>query len=169
MPDTVRFIDIARFSPEKGLDRLVDAFAPFNKAHPESYLFIVGGYGEAFEALRTQIEECGCGSIILIKSISNPYPILAKCDAFVLSSRYEGLPMTIMEALILQKPVVSTEIPGPAEFLRENGCGLLVEDSTEGVLDGLNAYFDGRLKALNAFDAEGFNQKALEEFCDLIK
>ena len=169
MPDAVRFIDIARFSPEKGLDRLVDAFTVFQKDHPKAYLFIIGGYGAAFEALRTQIENCGCGNIVLIKSISNPYPILAKCDAFVLSSRYEGLPMTIMEALILQKPVVSTEIPGPAEFLRENGCGLLVEDSTEGVLDGLNAYFDGRLKALNAFDAEGFNQKALEEFCDLIK
>lgn len=169
MPDTVRFIDIARFSPEKGLDRLVDAFAPFNKAHPESYLFIVGGYGEAFEALRTQIEECGCGSIILIKSISNPYPILNGCDAFILSSRYEGLPMTIMEALILNKPVISTDIPGPAEFLRETGCGLLVEDSTEGVLDGLNAIYDGRLTELSAFDAEGFNKQAMEEFYNLIK
>ena len=168
LPDAVRFIDIARFSPEKGLDRLVDAFVRFNREHPETYLFIVGGYGSAFEALRNQIEESGCDHIILIKSITNPYPILAKCEAFILSSRYEGLPMTIMEALILGKPVVSTDIPGPSEFLRESGCGLLVEDSTEGVLDGLNACYDGRLHSLKPFNAQAFNHRALEEFYALI-
>ena len=77
--------------------------------------------------------------------------------------------MTIMEALILGKPVVSTDIPGPAEFLRETGCGLLVGDSTDGVLDGMNACFDGRLDALKPFDAQAFNQKAMKEFYDLIK
>ena len=168
LPDAVRFIDIARFSPEKGLDRLVDAFVRFNGEHPETFLFIVGGYGAAFESLREQIENCNCENIILIKSISNPYPLLDGCETFILSSRYEGLPMTIMEALILGKPVVSTDIPGPAEFLRGSGCGLLVEDSTEGVLDGLNAYYDGRLDNLNAFDAEEFNRKALDEFYALI-
>ncbi len=169
LPGAVRFIDIARFSPEKGLDRLADAFVQLHKAHPDAYLFIVGGYGSAFESLRDQIENCGCDNIILIKSISNPYPLLKGCEAFILSSRYEGLPMTIMEALILGKPVVSTEIPGPAEFLRSNGCGLLVDDSAEGVLDGLNAYYDGRLNDRKPFDAEGFNRKAMEEFYDLIK
>ena len=168
-PGAIKFIDIARFSPEKGLDRLVDAFAEFNRTHPETYLFIVGGYGEAFEALRIQIEQCRCGNIILIKSISNPYPLLEGCDAFILSSRYEGLPMTIMEALILGKPVISTDIPGPAEFLRDTGCGLLVEDSTDGVLDGLNAYYDGRLNHLQPFDAESFNKNAMREFNELIK
>lgn len=168
-PDAVKFIDIARFSPEKGLDRLVDAFVRYQRTSPDAYLFIVGGYGTAFESLRLQIENCGCGNIILIRSISNPYPLLNGCDMFILSSRYEGLPMTIMEALILGKPVVSTDIPGPAEFLRETGCGLLVEDSTEGVLDGLNAYNDGRLGKLKKFDAEEFNRKAIQEFYDLIK
>jgi Putative glycosyl/glycerophosphate transferases involved in teichoic acid biosynthesis TagF/TagB/EpsJ/RodC len=169
LPEAARFIDIARFSPEKGLDRLVDAFVRCNREHPETYLFVIGGYGAAFDALREQIEDCGCDHIVLIKSIRNPYPILAKCEAFILSSRYEGLPMTIMEALILGKPVVSTDIPGPAEFLRESGCGLLVEDSTEGVLDGFNAYYDGRLRSLKPFDAEAFNRKALAEFYGLLQ
>ena len=168
MPDAVRFIDIARFSPEKGLDRLVDAFTVFQREHAEAYLFLIGGYGPSFDDLRSQVENSGCENIVLIKSISNPYPLLNGCDAFILSSRYEGLPMTIMEALILGKPVISTDIPGPAEFLRETGCGLLVEDSTEGVLDGLNAYYDGRLQSLKPFDAEAFNQKAIQEFYDLI-
>ena len=44
-----------------------------------------------------------------------------------------------------------------------------MEDSTEGVLDGLNAYNDGRLGKLKKFDAEEFNRKAIQEFYDLIK
>ena len=169
LPGAVKFLNIARFSPEKGQDRLVDAFVTFHGEHPEAYLLIVGGYGPSFEDLRAQIEACGCDHIVLIRSVSNPYPLLQGCECFVLPSKYEGLPMTIMEALILGKPVVSTDIPGPSEFLRETGCGLLVEDSTEGVLDGLNAYYDGRLNALNPFDAEGFNKKAIEEFDELIQ
>jgi len=53
-----------------------------------------------------------------------------------LSSSYEGLPMSIMEALILHKPVVSTSITGPKEFL-EQGYGYLVDDSEEGLYEGM--------------------------------
>ena len=94
---------------------------------------------------------------------------MASSEEDSLQNIFDTLPMTIMEALILNKPVISTNIPGPAEFLRETGCGLLVEDSTEGVLDGLNAIYDGRLTELSAFDAEGFNKQAMEEFYNLIK
>ena len=45
--------------------------------------------------------------------MSNPFSILKKCDYFILSSLYEGLPMSIMEALILDKPVICTNIDGP--------------------------------------------------------
>lgn len=159
-----KFVNIARFAREKGLDRLVEAFAALSRERSGVYLFLIGGYGPVYEELRDQVKATGLDNIVLIKSLSNPYPILAASDAFVLSSRYEGLPMTIMEALILGKPVVSTDIPGPSEFLRSNGCGLLVEDSEEGVLDGLRAYFDGRLDALAPFDAEGFNRRALSEY-----
>lgn len=106
--------------------------------------------------------------VIIIKSISNPYPILSKCDTFVLSSYYEGLPMTIMEALILSKKVISTSIPGPKEFLEE-GYGYLVDNSEDGILNGMNDDKDNKLTNLKKFDAEEFNEKALKEFEELLK
>lgn len=166
---TIKYIDIARFSHEKGLDRLIAAFKAFCDKNNDAYLFIVGGHGNKFEEICSLVEESGLDNIVIIKSISNPYPILNKCDVFVLSSRHEGLPMTIMEALILDKPVVSTDIPGPSEFLKSNGCGLVVENSVEGVLDGFYAYADGRLNSLQKFDAETFNKNALNEFYALIR
>lgn len=166
---SAKFIDIARFSYEKGLDRLIGAFRTFCEEHKDAYLFIVGGLGDKFNEICALVDDSGLDNIVIIKSVSNPYPILNGCDAFVLSSRYEGLPMTIMEALILGKPVVSTDIPGPSEFLRSNGCGFIVDDSESGVLDGFNAYYDGRLDSLNKFDAEAFNQNAIDEFYSLLR
>lgn len=166
--DCEKFINIARFSVEKGLDRLISAFAKYrSETNPDAYLIIVGGYGKEFQKTLELAEELGEGHIIIVKSISNPYPILKKCGAFVLSSHYEGLPMTIIEALILGVPVFSTNIPGPREFL-EKGYGTLVEDSENGIADGFKAYHNGTLKASVEFDAEEFNRNALKEYYSLF-
>ena len=158
-----KYINIGRFSPEKGHGRLISAFLEYAKENPNDYLFIVGGYGKTFDETMAQVEESGTDKIIIVRHISNPYSILNACDVFVLSSFYEGLPMTIMEALILNKVIVSTNIKGPAEFL-EQGYGYLVEDSEEGILKGLQDYNNNNITGLIPFDAEGFNQKALDEF-----
>ena len=107
-------------------------------------------------------------NIIVIKSIINPYPILNKCDCFVLSSRYEGLPMVIMEALILNKHVISTNITGPNEFL-ENGYGYLVQESIDGLEKGMIKYKNEGLDNLTKFKAEKFNEQAIIEFEKLFK
>lgn len=163
----VKFIDIARFSPEKGLDLLIQAFNRFRKECPNSYLLIVGGHGKDFNKINDLAMSDDTENVIIIRSISNPYPILNKCDCFVLSSHYEGLPMTIMEALILRKKVISTNIPGPGEFLGR-GYGYLVPDNEDGILSGMREYKNTGLKDLLAFDAEGFNKQALNEFYSIF-
>lgn len=161
--NVLKFIDIARFSPEKGLDQLIFAFNRFRKENSDAYLIIVGGHGKDFDAICALAESEETKNVIIIRSISNPYPILAKCDCFVLSSHYEGLPMTIMEALILDKKVISTNIPGPSEFL-SHGYGYLVEDSVNGILKGMQEFEKTGLKTLTKFDAQAFNKNALAEF-----
>ena len=161
-----KFINIARFSPEKGQDKLIKAFIEYRKQHKDSYLIIIGGNGMDFQKVNELANNNE--NIIIIKSISNPYPILNKSNLFILSSHYEGLPMTIMEALILDKPVVSTNITGPKEFLK-NGYGYLVEDSEKGILEGMQQFTKGSLKTLKKFNAIEFNKKALQEFKYLIK
>lgn len=162
-----KFINIARFSKEKGIDRLITAFDQYRKeSDSNAYLIIIGGYGDEFEHIRSMVDERE--NIVLIKSIMNPYPILKKCDLFVLSSHYEGLPMTIIEALILDVPVISTNITGPKEFL-QNGHGCLVDDSEQGIADGFKKYKNKKLTGLTKFDVDAFNAKALSEFEMLFK
>lgn len=162
------FIDVARFSVEKGLDNLVSAFEEHYSSCPDDYLIIIGGHGNTYEDLMIQVENSQAKDhIIIIKSLSNPFPVLGKSDAFVLSSHYEGLPMVIMEALILNKPVISTDITGPREFLSQ-GYGYLVPDSIEGLVKGMKMYTDTKLVDLKPFDYVDFNKKAINEFYSLF-
>ena len=70
--------------------------------------------------------------------------------------------MAVLEALILGKPVVSTDVVGPRSVL-EDGYGLLVENSIEGLVDGLKTYLRGELPQRD-FDVEIYQKDALERF-----
>lgn len=160
------FVNVARYSPEKGLDRLASAFAQYAENKPNSYLIIIGGHGTLFNQILEYVQTNELERIVIIKSLNNPFPIVKRCNAFVLSSHYEGLPMSIMESLILDVPVISTNITGPAQFLAQ-GYGHLVDDSEAGLIAGFMAYHDGLVQPCH-FDAEAFNQQALAEFETLL-
>lgn len=167
-PTITKFINIARFSKEKGLDNLIKAFEIYHANHRDSYMIIIGGYGPTYEEVLNLATKSICSdSICIIQSISNPYPILKMSNAFILSSHYEGLPMVIMEALILNKPVISTSISGPKEFL-EQGYGYLVPDSIDGLVEGMNKYTDTHLSDAKRFDYVAFNENAISEFENLF-
>lgn len=164
--NSIKFINIARFSKEKGLDRLIRTFDEFcsqNKTDRKAYLIIIGGHGKIFEDICNMIKERKLENVIIIRNIQNPLSILKKCNLFILSSYYEGLPMTIMESLILDIPTASVDIEGPRKFFKK-GYVYLVEDSEEGLLKCMNDYIDGKIVGLNRFNAEDFNKIALQEF-----
>lgn len=145
----IKFITIGRFSPEKGHYRLIDAFEQFHKDYPDSKLIIVGGTGKLYGKTIQKAKKTNCWEdIAIIKSVQNPMPILKKCDLFILSSIYEGLGLVMLEADSLGIPVFSTDVHGPSNFLKEHG-GYLVEDSTEGILQGMYDYAEGKIKPMN--------------------
>lgn len=145
----MKFITIGRFSPEKGHFRLIDAFEAFHKNFPEAKLIIIGGLGNLYGKTVQKVKMTDCWeNIVLIKSMKNPMPILKKCDLFILSSIYEGLGLVMLEADSLGIPVFSTDVHGPSNFLKQYG-GYLVEDSTEGILQGMYDFADGKVKPMN--------------------
>lgn len=166
--DSKKFINIGRFSPEKGQIRLIECFERLWNENKDIYLIIIGGNGKDYNKICNKVNEMESkDNIILIKSISNPYPILNKCDYFVLSSFYEGFGIVIAEADILGKPVISTNIVGPKNFMRKYN-GLLVEDSHDGILDGMNKLLKGQVGIMNV-DFEQYNKKIKEDFEKLME
>lgn len=92
----------------------------------------------------------------------NPFPLLKKADCFVLSSDHEGQPMVLLEALILGKPIVATDIVGNRSVL-EGRPGLLVPNSEEGLLVGMQKFLDGEVTS-KEFDYQEYQKNALRMF-----
>ncbi len=163
-----KYITIGRYSKEKGHFRLINAFNRIWKNNKDAYLIIIGGHGNMYEKTINYIESLDCGSnIITIRSISNPFPILKKCDYFVLSSFYEGFGLVLAEADILGLPVISTDILGPRTFMKENG-GKLVPNSEDGIYEGMLDLLNGKIEVMN-IDYEEYNRKAINAFENLLK
>ena len=162
-----KFINIGRFSKEKGHERLIDAFEKLWKQDNSIYLIIIGGYGKEYLNTIEKANSTVCrNNIIIIKYVSNPYSILKKCDYFVLSSFYEGFGLVIVEADILNKPVISTDITGPRLFMKEHK-GKLVEDSTKGIYEGMKKLLEDKIKPMNV-DYEKYNLNAIKQFEKLL-
>ena len=156
-----KFITIGRFSAEKGHDLLISAFARLNKEYPDSCLIIIGGYGRLYKKTVWQAKQSKA-HIVVIRSMKNPMPVLKQSDYFVLSSRYEGLGLTLLEAATLGLPIISTDIPGPRGFMQTYG-GRLVSPDEDGIYQGMKDMIEGRVKPLE-IDFEDYNRHAVEQF-----
>lgn len=156
------FITIGRFSPEKGHLRLLRAFAKLTVENSDCRLIILGGYakGKMWEKTIEEIERLHLeDKVALLLGVSNPYPILKKCDYFILSSFYEGMPYTLREADVLGKPVVATDIIGTGWLPEQNK----VDNSEEGILHGMQKLLRGEITA-TGINYEEMNEDAIQEF-----
>jgi len=113
--DTI--IGIGRFSKQKDFDTLIKAFYLFNKN--KQYKLVILGDGDLRYELEQQIIELNLQEDIYLPGfVSNPYKFLKQSSLFVLSSRYEGLPNVLIEALYLNTQSIATRCKsGPKEIL----------------------------------------------------
>ena len=163
-----RFINIGRFSPEKGHLRLLDAFDRIAASNPDVYLIIIGGRGALYgETLRKAQQLASYDRIVIIHYMSNPYSLLKKCDYFIFSSLYEGFGLVLAEADLCGVRCVSTDIDGPRLFMQKYG-GKLVENSEQGVYDGMLACLNGEVTSLLSVDYEQYNIEAAGKFTALL-
>ena len=119
---------IGRLTEQKNFQSLIHAFARLRAGGNTARLLVLGE-GELRQVLEEQILECGLSSneVQLPGFVSNPFSYLSRCGVFVLTSRYEGLPGALIEAMASGAPVISTDCPsGPREILEDGRWGTLV-------------------------------------------
>ena len=117
-----RFLAVGRFSPRhKGFDLLIEAFARFAQTDATWQLDIVGG-GPEEEALRQQIADCGMSQRIHLHPFTNRIQSYYEAaQVYVLSSRWEGFGLVLVEAMAHGLPVVSSDLPTSLEIMGDFG------------------------------------------------
>lgn len=121
----------------KGLDRALRAL---HKLHEEGYSFDwhVVGEGSDKDTMLNMIKELNLERYVhLYGSKINPLPLVKQFDCFLLPSLYEGKPMAVTEAQMLGIPVVATRYASAGEQILSGENGYIMENSEEGILDGL--------------------------------
>ncbi len=173
-----------RFCLEKGFDNLIKAFSLVKKEIKDVGLVIVGG-GALEEKLKNLSKDLGIYNDIYFTGYTdNPYKYVSKCDIFTLSSRNEGFPNVLMEAMILGLPVIATNCEsGPYEilfdkFTMENNItqvtkadyGIIIPDinspenyDSSHIEDSHYIYKDGIFMLLNSDELRNELKKASEK------
>lgn len=120
------FVTCGRVEREKGYDDLIKAFGTFHSQNPEWDLLIIGG-GSLQKSLEELADECGVGQAVTFTGYTGKVrELLLKGSVFVMTSRWEGFPMTITEALEMGLPVIGYGIPALEPLITDGVEGRIV-------------------------------------------
>ena len=133
----VRFVTIGRLVEQKGYDRLVRIGKKLKENNYKFYIHILGD-GPLKQELSDFIDKNELNDYMKLDGfVHNPYPYIKQSDVFICSSRSEGFSTVVTEALILQKPVITTDCAGMKELFGQYECGIITENNEQKLYEAI--------------------------------
>ena len=128
LPKNHEFLFVGRLIRDKGLMEYMEAGRILRKTVPDAKLHVVGYFDPnqtmlSADDLQPYIDD---GTIVVHGKQENVLPFLQQCYAFVLPSYHEGTPRSVLEALSVGRPVITTDAPGCRETVKDGENGFLV-------------------------------------------
>lgn len=140
-------LGVGRLQPQKDFPTLIRAFARVRKVKPARLVIL--GWGPERPQLEALIRELEIEEFVdLVGFVSNPYAYIKRASVFVLSSAWEGMPLSLIEAMALDVPIVATDCKsGPAEVLNRGQYGKLVAvGDSEAMAEAILSLLSGERK-----------------------
>lgn len=151
--DGMKFVLAGTFIKIKGFDRFVKVCKRL-KDDGEHFSALIMGDGEEKENIKKIIAETNLGDTVKILDFqTNPYKYIAHSDVYVCSSYAEGYSTAVSESVALNVPVITTECSGMREIFGENECGIICENSEDGLYNAMKKVLNDPL-LLKKFSAE---------------
>lgn len=142
--DVVQIMAVGRLVPEKGFDRLLIAAQNLMQEGLKFQLHIIG-MGNQYELLHNYIIKHNMQDYVVLHGYqTNPYALMKNGDVLICSSRAEGYSLVIAEAMILGLAIVTTSCAGPCELILNGQHGILVDNSVDGIRNGLKLVISDR-------------------------
>lgn len=140
-PSYFHYVMVGRLSHEKGHIRALQAFKKISSEHRCKMLIVGDGYER--NSLEKYVLEHGLTDrVIFVGHQKNPYPYIKSADAMVLPSEYESFGVVLLEAMILNVPVMSTATIGGKRVTNSGAYGILVENTDDGIEQGMRQCLD---------------------------
>ena len=133
----ISILHIGRFSEQKNHLGLIESFKIVHENTPNAVLKLIGS-GDLEKVVRDKVKELNleeCVEFLGLKT--NVYPYLNEADIFVLPSLWEGMPITLIEAMATGLPIVATGVGGVPDMIESGATGLLVNSSKEQIAEAL--------------------------------
>lgn len=142
--DIFTILHIGRFSHPKNHIGLLNAFVKFHNKYPNSKLQLIGD-GETKNEAKTfvknnKLDDC----VEFLGIINNVYGYLHDADVFALPSHYEGIPMTLIEAMATGLPIVATAVGGVTDMLHNNKDAILTNVETDEIYHAFERYYTSK-------------------------
>ena len=131
------FVSVGTVFPQKGFDRLLRVHKRLlDDDFPHRVLILGDGYD--FETIKKLKSDLGVDETATMFGFTdNPYPYVRQANYYILSSRYEGFPSVLFEAITLKKNIIATDVSGVREMLNKGNLGLITDNSEEGIYKGM--------------------------------
>lgn len=156
--EILNLCSIGRLMKNKGIDRLIEALSILKQeGYRNWHLYIVGKGEEELNLKKLAQELFVSDEISFLGFLENPYSVLSKMDLMICSSFHEGFSTAATEAVVLGIPVLSTDCAGMEEIFEDGKSGFLVDNSKDGLINGLKKYFK-----LNTQEREALKIEALK-------
>jgi colanic acid/amylovoran biosynthesis glycosyltransferase len=169
VPDVIQFTTVGRLAPEKGQALLISALGQLKRRGREATLVVVGD-GPEKKFLEHHAHHCGVGSAVDFVGWVSAETVadeIRASRAVIIPSLAEGLPVVIMEALALGRPVVSSSVAAVPELVRPRESGwLVVPGSEEALAAAMSAVLDTPVAALTTMGKRGALRVAAEHSID---
>ena len=135
-------LHIGRFNDQKNHRGLLEAFAKVVKIYPDCRLHLIGD-GNLEKETAQYASSLGIREkVSFLGNQTDVYPFLQEADLFLLPSRFEGMPMTIIEAMGTGLPIVASAVGGVPDMLKDGSSGLLVSCDPDAIAKAILSLLD---------------------------
>ncbi|ASS96093.1 glycosyltransferase [Peribacillus simplex] len=139
----IRIISLARLESQKGLDLAIQACAILAKTY--NIRWHIFGEGPDEYKLKKMVKQYGVEEVFIFSGITkNPYTYMRQANIYAQTSRHEGKPIAVDEAMILTKPILLTNFSTASDQIDNGINGIITEKSPEAIAEGLEKYINDR-------------------------